>query len=216
MNQFIVSNKSGDDAGSSRRGGASADRAQAERGYALVALLAVMALLALFAMAATSNIQQQNQREREKEAVFRGEQVSDAIRAYYRFRGAQGVNSLPTSMDQLLEGIPRGTKKLQILRVEAARDPLSKSGEWRLIGLTSQDFVQFITALTTYTGGIPPQPKLNLPIPQVTNVLDTKSTNTAPDGEDNSTNTSGPFLRIASRSQRNSVMTYYGIDRHDG
>ena len=42
-------------------------------------------------------------------------------------------------MDQLLEGIPRGTKKLQILRAEAARDPLSSSGEWKLIGPTSQD-----------------------------------------------------------------------------
>src|SRR5260370_25859708 len=148
MNQFIVSNKSGDDAGSSRRGGASADRAQAERGYALVALLAVMALLALFAMAATSNIQQQNQREREKEAVFRGEQVSDAIRAYYHFKGAQGVNSLPTSMDQLLEGIPRGTKKVQILRVSATKDTLSRSGEWRLINPTSQDLSRFVSSLT--------------------------------------------------------------------
>src|SRR6266849_5978145 len=119
---------------------------RSEAGYALVALLVVMSLLALFAVAATENVRQQAQREREKEAIFRGEQVADAIRSYYRFRGAQGVNSLPTSMDQLLEGVPRGTRKLQILRAEAARDPLSSSAEWRLIGPTSQDFVQFITA----------------------------------------------------------------------
>ena len=189
-----------------------------EGGYTLVALLLLMSLLALFAVAASENVRQQMQREREKEAMFRGEQVADAIRSYYTLRpgGGRGINSLPTSMDQLLEGIPRGTKKLQILRAEAAHDPLSKSGEWRLIGLTSQDFVQFITALTTYSGGIPPQPKLNLPIPQVTNVLDTKSTSTAPGGEDDSENSPGPFIGVASRSQRNSVMTYYGIDRHDG
>jgi hypothetical protein len=36
------------------------------------------------------NVRQQGQREREKEAMFRGEQVADAIRSYYRFRGAQG------------------------------------------------------------------------------------------------------------------------------
>src|SRR5712692_12117851 len=89
-----------------------------ESGYALVALLAVISLLALFAMAAASNVRQQSQREREKEAIFRGDQVADAIRSYYRYKGSQGVNSLPTSMDQLLEGIPRGTKKLQILRAE--------------------------------------------------------------------------------------------------
>src|SRR5205809_3344291 len=95
-----------------------------ERGYALVSLILVMSLLALFALGAAENIRQQGQREREKEAIFRGEQVADAIRSYYRYRGAQGVNSLPHSIDDLLEGIPRGTKKLQILRSEAAHDPL--------------------------------------------------------------------------------------------
>ena len=191
-----------------------------ERGYTMVALLVVMTLLALFAITAAPNIRQQAQREREKEAIFRGEQVAEAVRSYYRYRGAQGVNSLPTSMDQLLEGIPRGTKKLQILRAEAARDPLSSVGEWRLIGSTSQDFAQFVRSLTVYSGGAPPTPRRDLAalaslIPQMTNVLDTESSNTAPGGEDTSANASGPFLGVASRSQRNSVMTYYGIDRHD-
>src|ERR1044072_3680904 len=130
--------------------------AHGERGYTLVALLALMSLLALFAMAAAPNVSQQAQREREKEAIFRGEQVSEAIRAYYRFRGGQGTNSLPTSMDQLLEGIPRGTKKLQILRVEAARDPLSRAGDWRVIGPTSPDFGRFVQSLTGYTNGTTP------------------------------------------------------------
>jgi type II secretory pathway pseudopilin PulG len=191
-----------------------------EGGYALVSLLLVMSLLALFALGAAQNIRQQAQREREKEAIFRGEQVGDAIRAYYRYRGAQGVNSLPNSMDDLLQGIPRGTKKLQILRVEAARDPLSSSGEWKLVGPTSQDVGAFVKSLTVYSGGVPPTPRGDMArlaslIPQMANVLDTESTNTAPGGEDDSTNSSGPFLGVTSRSQRNSVMTYYGIDRHD-
>ena len=193
-------------------------KSSCEHGYALVSLLVVMSLLALFAMAAASNVRQQAQREREKEAIFRGEQVADAIRAYYRYRGGQGVNSLPTNMDQLLEGIPRGTKKLQILRVEAAKDPLSKSGEWKLIGPTSEEFASLVRSLTVYSGGAPPTPRLSglaTLIPRMTNVLDTDSPNTAPGGEDNSASSSGPFLGVASRSQRNSVMTYYGIDRHD-
>jgi len=192
-----------------------------QRGYALVSLLLVMTLLALFALGAAQNIRQQAQREREKEAIFRGEQVGDAIRAYYRYRGAQAVNSLPTSIDDLLQGIPRGTKKLQILRVEAAHDPLSTSGEWKLVGPTSQDVGAFVKSLTVYSGGVPPTPRGDMArlaslIPQMANVLDTESTNTAPGGEDDSANSSGPFLGVASRSQRNSVMTYYGIDRHDG
>ena len=189
-----------------------------ERGYALVALLVVMSLMALFALAAAPQVRQQAQREREKEAIFRGEQVAGAIRLYYQYRGNQGVNSLPTSMEQLLEGIPRGTKKLQILRSEAARDPLSSSGEWRLVGPTSPEVGKFVRSVTVYSGGVPPAPRLSGLaglIPQMTNILDTDSTDTAPGGEDTSVNSSGPFLGVASRSQRNSVMTYYGIERHD-
>ena len=54
-----------------------------ERGYTLVALLAVMSLIALFALEAAPTVRQQAQREREKEAIFRGQQVADAIRSYY-------------------------------------------------------------------------------------------------------------------------------------
>ncbi len=193
-----------------------------ERGYALVALLVVMSLMALFALTAASNVKQQAQREREKEAIFRGEQVADAIRAYYRAKGGQGVNSLPTDMDQLLDGIqiPGRTRKLQVLRTAAAKDPLSKSGEWKLIAPTSRDLGALVKNLTVYGGGKPPTPRRDFTslaalIPQMMNVLDTKSENTAPGGEDNSAGSSGPFLGVSSRSQRNSVITYYGIDRHD-
>jgi type II secretory pathway pseudopilin PulG len=195
-------------------------RLHSDRGYTLVALLVVMSLMALFALAAAPQVRQQAQREREKEAIFRGEQVAEAIRSYYRFRGAQGVNSLPTSMEQLLEGIPRGTKKLQILRSEAARDPLSSTGEWRFIGVTSQEFGKFVSSVTVYSGGVPPAPRRDFAglaslIPRAATILDTDSSETAPGGEDSSANSSGPFLGVASRSQRNSVMTYYGIERHD-
>jgi type II secretory pathway pseudopilin PulG len=192
-----------------------------DEGYALVGLLLLMSLLALFALAATTNIRQQTQREREKEAIFRGEQVADAIALYYQFHGSN-VNALPTSIDQLKEGLqlPGRTKKLQILRVEAAQDPLSKSGEWKLVAPTSQDLAGFISALTAYSGGIPPTPRgrmqnLQSLIPQVTNILDTKSEQTAPGGDDTSASSDGPFIGVTSRSQRNSVITYYKIDRHD-
>jgi type II secretory pathway pseudopilin PulG len=191
-----------------------------DRGYTLVALIAVMTLLALFAMAAAPNISQQAQREREKEAIFRGEEVANAIRMYVEYRNSQnarGVAALPTSMDQLLEGIPKGTHKVQILRPEAAVDPLSSKGEWRLISPTSPDLVQFVQAVTVYAGGTPPPTRGSFQqfVPQLMNVINTGSTDTAPGGEDSSDNTTGPFLGVASRSQRDSVITYYGIDRHD-
>ena len=192
-----------------------------ERGYALVSLLALMSLLALFALAVAPRVQQQTQREWEKEALFRGEQVGDAIRAYYRSRGAQGVNALPTSMDQLLEGVqvPGRTKRLQILRPSAARDPLSSDGEWRLIGPTSQDFRGFVQSLTLYAGGVPPAPRQEFTalaslIPRMGSVSDVESTGTTPGGS-SSLNASGPFIGVASSSQRDSVISFFGIERHD-
>src|SRR4030095_7372975 len=83
---------------------------RSEGGYTLVALLAMMTVLALFAMAVAPSLRQQAQRDKEQEAIFRGEQVADAIRLYYRNRGASnrgiGDQALPRSMDDLLDGIP--------------------------------------------------------------------------------------------------------------
>ena len=117
---------------------------RSEGGYTLVALLAMMTVLALFAMAVAPSLQQQAQREREQEAIFRGEQVADAISAFYRNRigtgrGA-GEQALPRSMDDLLAGIPvqGGSKNRQILRASAARDPMTPEGEWRFILPRSQ------------------------------------------------------------------------------
>jgi type II secretory pathway pseudopilin PulG len=61
---------------------------RSEAGYTLVALLALMTVVALFAMAVAPRVQQQAQRDREQEAIFRGEQVADAIRDYYRYRSS--------------------------------------------------------------------------------------------------------------------------------
>src|SRR6476620_12383328 len=100
-------------------------RRRSEGGYTLVALLALMTVLALFAMAVAPSVQQQSQREREQEAIFRGEQVANAIREYYIYRsrlvGGANPQALPSSMDQLLDGvpIPGGSKNRQILRPSA-------------------------------------------------------------------------------------------------
>jgi type II secretory pathway pseudopilin PulG len=199
-----------------------------EDGYALVAMLALMTLLALFALAAAPSIRQQAQREREKEAIFRGEQVADAIRKYYVNRigsgGGVGDQSLPTSIDQLLEGIPvqGGSKKRQILRANAARDPLSTSGEWGLVRPRSASLIDFQRSIILYAEGVPPparDPQMaqlqQFAAPQITSVLDTGSTQSAPGGEESAENSSGPFVGVASRSRNSSVLYYYGIDRHD-
>jgi type II secretory pathway pseudopilin PulG len=185
-----------------------------EQGYTLVALLAVMTIIALLLVTAAPSVRQQTQRELEEEAIWRGEQVAEAIRLFAQAHGGQ----LPTSIDQLLEGNPRGAKNVQILRPEAARDPLSSNGEWRLIPPNDPALIRFQVAVTTYAGGQTPQtrdPLLRRYQVNVTNILDTGTTEEAPGGEESSTNSSGPFIGVASRSRRASIITYYGIERHD-
>jgi type II secretory pathway pseudopilin PulG len=199
-----------------------------EAGYTLVALLAFMTLLALFATAAAPSIRQQAQREREKETIFRGEQVADALRDYYLYqsRAGRGVRdqSLPTSIDQLLEGIPvpGGSKKRQILRPSAARDSLSSSGEWRLVRPRSQELIDFQRSVMLYAGNFLPEPQQQqlaqlqqFAAPPLISVMSTETEGPARSGIESSEDSSGPFVGVTSRSQNNSVLYYYGISRHD-
>ena len=207
--------------------GISVARRRSEGGYTLVALLAMMTVVALFAMAVAPSARQQTQRELEKEAIFRGEQVADAIRDYYinrtRTARVQGDQALPTSMDQLLQGIPvvGGSKNRQILRPSAARDPLTIEGEWRFILPRSEGLIDFQQSVMFYAGNIVPASQVPeiaqlqqfaVPriIPSITGLTSSKpSTSSIVD------DATGPFVGVASRSRRDSVLTYYGIERHE-
>lgn len=206
----------------------SVSRRRSEGGYTLVALLAMMTVLALFAMAAAPSVQQQSLREREKEAIFRGEQVADAIRDYYRYRSgtirAVGAQALPTSMDQLLEGIPipGGSKNRQILRPSAARDPLTIEGEWRYVLPRSEALIDFQQSIMFYTNNvIPPvqDPQMaqlqQFAVPQIITAVNSGSLSGTRDTSSFDEDATGPFVGVASRSKRDSVLTYYGIERHE-
>jgi type II secretory pathway pseudopilin PulG len=203
-------------------------RRRSEGGYTLVALLAMMTVLALFAMAVAPSVQQQTLREREQEAIFRGEQVADAIREYYRYRAGTfrvtGAQALPNSMDQLLQGIPvpGGSKNRQILRPSAARDPLTLEGEWRYILPRTDALIDFQQSIMFYTNNvIPPMrdPQMaqlqQFAVPPIipTNTLGALSSTRSTSSFDE--DATGPFVGVASRSKRDSVLTYYGIERHE-
>ncbi|PYS73344.1 MAG: hypothetical protein DMF69_05125 [Acidobacteria bacterium] len=202
-------------------------RSRSESGYTLVALLAMMTVLALFAMAVAPRLQQQTQREKEKEAIFRGEQVADAIRDYYRYRFTMmrltGDQALPTSMDQLVQGvpIPGGSKTRQILRASAARDPLTIEGEWKFIRPRSDALIDFQQAVMLYAGAVLPPPRdpqmaqlQQFAVPQLTALVNlgqgSRSSSTSSVGDESS----GPFVGVASRSTRSSVLTFYGLESH--
>ena len=209
------------------RCGLAAER-PAEAGYTLVALLAMMTVMALFAMAVAPSAQQQAQREREKEAIFRGEQVADAIKEYYRYRSVvtrqNGDAALPTNMDQLLEGVPilGGAKTRQILRISASRDPLTIEGEWRFILPRTEALIDFQQSLLFYTDNIVPQtrdPQMaqlqQFAVPALVNVTNLGSAAAPRTTSSVDEDASGPFVGVASRSKRDSVLTYYGIERED-
>jgi type II secretory pathway pseudopilin PulG len=193
-----------------------------ERGYALIALLVVMTVLMITMMAAAPNVRQQARRELELEAIARGEEVAEAIRMYIRLNPTRQP---PKSIEELLEGVaPAGrTKKVMVLRASAARDPLSTSGEWKTIKPTDPAFVRFVRDVTEYAEGRTPNPTTDpalqgIPLPRLTGLVTGLGSGRDEDagGEDNSSSSSGPFIGVASRSRRDSIVTYYGIDHHDG
>jgi type II secretory pathway pseudopilin PulG len=199
------------------------ERGSRERGYALIALLAVMTLLMIAVMTAAPSIRQQARRERELEAIARGEEVAEAIRMYITMNPTKQP---PNSMDELLEGVtpPGRTKKVKVLRASAARDPLSESGEWRTVKLRDEALVRFVRDISEYAEGRTPtatnDPSLTAlagQLPQLTGLVTGLGGSElgSEGGEDGSLSGNGPFIGVASRSRRDSIVTYYGIERHD-
>ncbi len=187
-----------------------------ERGMTLFAVMGIMVIFALGLLAVAPAVQQQVQREKELEAIRRGEEIADAIRQYVEFyRGAK----LPSSMDDLLEGLPYGTKKRQILRASAAVDPLSEDGKWRLIKADVDSIGGFARRVQNYNGGILPAN----PNPQIFDrfaivLVNSLNTNLDSDNEGDETfdvlTENTPFIGVASQSRSKSVIAYYGIENH--
>jgi type II secretory pathway pseudopilin PulG len=189
---------------------------KSESGMSLLAVLAVMTIFAIALLGVAPTVHQGVQREKELESIRRGEEVAEAIRQYVEFyRDAK----LPNSVDDLLEGLPQGTKKRQILRPSAAVDPLSEDGKWRLIKPDSQAFLNFSRRVQTYNGGaLPSNPsqifdRYSLAL---VNVLNTKSEDDAEEAEEDIEiiTESTPFIGVASQSRSKSVLAYYGIENH--
>lgn len=193
---------------------------RAEGGYALVGLIALMTIMAMAVASAAPSLRLQAQREREHEAITRGEEVAEALERWVRLMGPQ---NLPRSMEQLLEGAnpPGRTQKIYVLRAYAARDPLSSSGEWLLIQPGNRKLVEFQLALQKYFGGrqLPPSQEQwknpFRPQPTALTVIGREGDD-GRGGEDDSIGGDVPFIGVASRSRRDSVVHYFGIDNPNG
>lgn len=190
-----------------------------ERGMSLVAVLAALTLFATTLLAVAPTVYIEVQREKELEAIRRGEEVAEAIRLYIEFY--QGAK-LPNSIDDLLEGLPQGTKKRMILRPSAAVDPLSEDGKWRLIKPESQAFLNFGRRVQTYNSGVlpsSPEPRqlldrFALPLVNIINSKSETDSKEADDSEIEDVTENVQFIGVASQSRGKSVLTYYGIENH--
>jgi type II secretory pathway pseudopilin PulG len=103
-----------------------------ERGNALVGLMAVMMLALILTTAAAPMLKLEMQREKEEEMFWRGQQIAVAIERYRAFRGG----AFPTRLEDLVEGVDVGVKRLHLLRPSAICDPMTPcDGEtnWRLV-----------------------------------------------------------------------------------
>lgn len=190
-----------------------------QSGMSLVGVLGAMTVFATFLLAVAPTVYIEVQREKELESIRRGEEVAEAIRLYIEFyRGTK----LPNSMDDLLEGLPQGTKKRMILRPSAAVDPLSEDGKWRLIKPESQAFLNFGKRVQLYNNGLlpsSPEPRqfldrYALPLVNIINTKDPGDAEEADETEIEDVTDNVQFIAVASQSRSKSVIAYYGIENH--
>jgi len=182
----------------------------------LIAVMMMMTLFAVALMAVAPSVQYEVQREKELEAVRRGEEIADAIRQYVvHYNGAK----LPESIDDLLEGLPQGTKKRMILRPSAATDPLSEDGKWRLIKADPKVISAFAKRVQSFNNGLLPNNPTQLLDRYSIQLLVNLNTGTEDetdivDEDFDVTTENQPFIGVASQSRSKSIIAYYGIERH--
>jgi type II secretory pathway pseudopilin PulG len=156
----------------------------------MAALLVTLAIMAILLSVAMPVWRHEARREKEAELVFRGEQYARAI-ALFRYKNANIPNAFPPSIDALVQG--------RFLR-KKYKDPMSKDGEFVLIGVGSQ------------------QPGLNAP--GATSPGGTSPGATQPGGRSNApiqpnAPVAGGMMGVRSQSTETSIRTYRGATRYD-
>jgi type II secretory pathway pseudopilin PulG len=96
--------------------------ASKQKGYLLLSVMLLITLMLIALAVAAPRIAQQIQRQKEEELVRRGKQYAIAIKKFYHKNG-----TYPVSLDQL-----ENTNHQRFLR-HRYKDPMTTSGEWKLI-----------------------------------------------------------------------------------
>lgn len=123
--------------------------------------------------------------ERERELIFRGDQIADAIERYQQRHG----NAAPPSLETLVEG--KFLRKLYL-------DPMTESGEWRLVR-------QGESIAPILAPGASPSPSPSA----------SPTATPRPLGGTGQERTVGPIVGVASRSTETSLRLLNGRNRYD-
>ena len=144
-------------------------RSSGERGYAMLLAIGLIMLLLVASTAVVADLRTEGRRQREEEAIWRGNQYARAIRLYFHKTG-----KYPQTLEDLTKGMPQ----LHFLR-QTYKDPLNKEdGSWRfiyvnaagqIIGSTRYTSLQQMALLDS--GALQPGqvPGLGTPVSSLTN-----------------------------------------------
>ena len=202
-----------------------------ESGYALVGLIGVMLFAMVMSAATAPLIKYEIQREREEEMLWRGHQVADALSRYAAISSGQ----YPTRLNQLVDGITIGTKKIRMLRPSALCDPMlpcAGDTNWRLVHpgdpLVKELLEAYIATQQKSTMTLPPPPGNLVAFAQIGSAklggreADTQlDGNIRPDSEggddekDPDKKARGPIIGVVSKKTEKMFRSYYGIELYD-
>jgi type II secretory pathway pseudopilin PulG len=153
----------------------------------MAALLVTLAIMSILLSVAMPVWRHEARREKEAELVFRGEQYARAI-ALFRYKNANIPNAFPPSIDALVQG--------RFLR-KKYKDPMTKDGEFVLIGVGSQ------------------QPGVNQGANQPGGPTTPAGRSNAPLQPATASGVAGGMMGVRSASQEASIRTYRGATRYD-
>jgi hypothetical protein len=193
--------------------------------------MAVMMFALILTTAAAPRPRWESQREKEEEMFWRGQQVAWAIKRYRAFRGG----AFPTDLNELVEGVDLGGKKIRLLRPSALCDPMTPcvGGEtnWRLVhpgDPLPKELLDGIIA-TQEKRELPINPQSLQELARFAQMGATKlpgqPADTQLDGvigpnenqgaDSNGDTNKGPIIGVVSRKKGKMFRSYYSIEEYD-
>ena len=180
-----------------------------EAGYNLVMLMVAITLLNIAVAISLPAWSQAIRREKEEELIFRGLQYAEAIRVFQ-----MRYQRFPSRLEELIEVKPRCIRQLW-------KDPMTENGKWGLIFQGQQ------APLTPQTPGNDDGDQNPDGRPRRPGKPDPGDAGGAPGGDDEDDGSSfggpgkgdevavGPIIGVYSRSDKASIMTFFGRERYD-